>query len=204
MVIPYAMSYYATARGSLPKLVHCEQCGFEYVYLMTASARGEGTSFLFLDNAGASERSHAAAATELAAVLEKGCAVVPCPACGQVQKHMIPEARRSRYRWMKKAFFPLLVAAGALLLLTGNASRAAEKGDPVIPILWAVVALLAGCAVALPLLRLVLCCRYDPNRSPVERRQELGQKLAVSKERFLRAAREGPAAPETSSEESQQ
>src|SRR3954447_23239420 len=49
VLIPYAMRYTATMRGRVPILVQCEKCAFEYVYILEATERGEGTSILFAD-----------------------------------------------------------------------------------------------------------------------------------------------------------
>src|SRR5262245_28452231 len=51
--IPTGVDYTSTVTGSVLKQVRCEQCNLEYLYEMTRSARGEGTSLLFLDNEGA-------------------------------------------------------------------------------------------------------------------------------------------------------
>src|SRR5262249_45380080 len=42
--IPYALTYKTTLRGRVPKLVRCEKCSFEYVYLLEMTVAGEGTS----------------------------------------------------------------------------------------------------------------------------------------------------------------
>src|SRR5262249_47581424 len=84
--IPYALTYKTTLRGRVPKLVRCEKCSFEYVYLLEMTVAGEGTSLLFLDNEGARQRSAAQAESALQQNLAQGCEVVPCPACGLVQE----------------------------------------------------------------------------------------------------------------------
>src|SRR5690349_12190647 len=95
--IPYALTYKTTLQGRVPKLVSCEACSFEYVYLLEQTISAESSSFLFLDNAGAEERSQRDAAELLQRELDHGCEVVPCPGCGQIQQHMFGLARWRRY-----------------------------------------------------------------------------------------------------------
>jgi hypothetical protein len=188
VLIPYAVNYRATARGSTPKLVKCEQCGFEYVYLISVTATGEGTSFLFLDNDGARARSRAAAEAELVSRLEGGISVVPCPECGHIQQHMVPLARGQRHAWMLGAWVPLLLIAGVLGLVTGCMSYGMLEGHWVAAVGWVIVVLLISLGVALPVWRIFLVRGYDPNADPVEQRKELGQKFAFPKELFVQAA----------------
>src|SRR4051794_36030586 len=101
--IPYGQKYTTTLRGRVPKLVKCEQCSLEYVYHLSRSARGEGTSFLFLNNEGAQSSAEGEARARLLAALMKACEPVPCPGCGHVQQHMVPRARQLRHRWMGPA-----------------------------------------------------------------------------------------------------
>jgi hypothetical protein len=101
--VPYGMKYKATARGSVPKVVRCESCSLEYVYLLEAKAEGESTSLLFLENEGAAERSRQSAEAKLQSTLEQGFDVVPCPGCGRIQEHMIGLAKARRHAWMYSA-----------------------------------------------------------------------------------------------------
>src|SRR5437879_562592 len=145
--IPYARSYYATARGRFPKLVQCEECGFEYVYFLTATAGGEGTSLFFLDNQGAKERAHRSAEAKLADRLLSSVGVVPGPRCGQIQTHMLAEARRMHLSWMRAAWIPLLLVGMLLAMATGILRAEMVVSDTVLNALWAVVALLVGLAL---------------------------------------------------------
>jgi hypothetical protein len=195
--IPYGLRYRATARGQVPKLVRCEECGLEYVYVLEGTAEGAGSSFLFLDNQGAQERSQAAAAAALCATLEGGYDVVPCPACGRIQEHMIPRARREHRRWMNKLALAAFIVGGILFLpatIVGQLHEFAGGGPSWLPTaIWSAIAVLGVTAVGLPLLRLALAKHYDPNRAPVDERRRLGAEIAVSKEEFLKAAPGEPA-----------
>jgi hypothetical protein len=190
VLIPYAMKCETTLRETLPKYVQCEQCQAEYVYLLRLTVQGHGTSLLFLDNEGARQRSAAQAEALLNQGLEEGCAVVPCPACGRIQEHMIPQARLLRHHWMRLAgrgflfLAPLLALPAALHTLVDGLTWGVTS---TIVLWWAFVALAAVGGLALLVVRGRLAAAYDPNTAPVEARKQQGQKLALSKEAFLRA-----------------
>jgi hypothetical protein len=188
--IPYAPSYYSAVKGSSPKLVCCEQCGFEYVYLVTATGRGEGTSFLFQNNEAAKHRARAAAEADLAAALAERFAVVPCRECGHIQQHMIVLARDQRHGGMGCLWVLLLLGGIALAALTLALSLDGYVEQPLLGVLWAVAALLAAFSVGLLVRWHRLYRRYDPNAEPVELRKQLGQKRATSKELFLQSIEE--------------
>ena len=137
------------------------------------------------------QRSRSHAEHRLHAALQKGRKVVPCPACGHVQQHMVPLAQWQRHRWLNKvsmaawllAFFLLAPALMCQLVVPSpNAS------NPTLQRVgwWCAFGIAAGAGLGLPVLRSVLAARYDPNRAPVEVRKHTGQRLAVSKEQYLR------------------
>jgi hypothetical protein len=193
--IPYGLTFRTTVTGRVPKAVHCEECGLDYVYLLEATEEGRGTSFLFTDNEGAQERSESGAAALLAVSLGHGCAVVPCPGCGRVQQHMIPEARRLRHRWMFKAAAATFAVCGILFLgtmLLGMGNMYGNRIDPgLATTLWAAVGLLGLIALGLPVLKHFLSRRYDPNQAPVEVRMRMGQDFAITADELRYAEQEG-------------
>jgi hypothetical protein len=199
--IAYARSYSAVVQGQLPKLVACEHCGLEYVYLLERSAQGEGTSFLFLDNAGAQHRAHQRAERRLRAKLERDFDPVPCPACGWYQAAMVPRLRKLRHGWMPKtgvALLPLAVILGlAAAIAQGVAEREPGHAAFAVALLLGAGALAAvAAAPALPLLKWALCRDYDPNAEDVEVRKQRGRERAVPKDDFLRRARRSRPASE--------
>lgn len=109
--IPVGQEYTAYAEVTVPKTVRCEECRHEYHYLMKRRATGSGTSALFLDNQGASERAQQRAADTLSSVVKTDCDPVPCPECGWYQARMVEKLRRGYHRW--------LVWVGAVLLVAG-------------------------------------------------------------------------------------
>jgi hypothetical protein len=186
--IPYAKTYRTTLRGTIPKLVQCEQCAFEYVYMLEATAVGEGTSLFFLNSEGARQRSTAQAEALLQQNLNQGCEVVPCPACGTVQQHMLCRARQLHCRWMRMGAFLAFALAGFLMLAAGvytliDATTTGLTGET--KAFWVAIGAVLGAGLGLLILRGRLARNYDPNAAPTDLRKHRGQELAVSKKDFL-------------------
>lgn len=181
--IPYALTYKTTVRGQIPKLVQCEKCRLEYVYLLEATVTGEGTSVLFADNEGAKERSAAQAETLLQQNLAEGFGVVPCPECGTIQEHMIPLARERKFRGMLTGAKVTGAIGGILAVPVGILTAAFNLR--VVPMPLFVIVLLST-ALGLYIARRVKLRRYVPNDEPLAVRLRQGQQIAVSKEVFLK------------------
>jgi hypothetical protein len=193
MIPIHIPTYHYTAKvgAQVARTVTCEECGLEYVYVMTRSAEGEGSSVLFLDMAGAQSSAEQKANELLRHKLQTSCDPVPCPSCGRYQEHMIPRARWHRNRWMLKtglALFPLSVIAMLVALVV--TALAADKRDVGLTILagllWACVAVGGVGAVALPLYKYLSSRNYDPNNEDLEDRKKRGQERAISKQEFAR------------------
>ena len=198
-VVPYALTYTTTLRGCAPKLVCCENCSFEYIYLMEATTSGEGTSLLFLDNAGARQRAAERAEAALHENLAQGCEVVPCPQCGAVQQHMLPRARELHLRWMRKTGLIVLAVGSILSFPAGFYVLVDLLNTGFTALTWGallVVGSLLGAGGALLAQRWSLCRRYDANSLPVEDRKRLGQQRAVSKVDFLNNESPPPESPQ--------
>jgi hypothetical protein len=114
------------AWGQTTKMVFCEQCGRSYAYELKRT--GEGSADLF--NGG-----HSAAAAQadgnLSWALAVGIDLVPCPACGWYQRHMIPKARRLHRRWMVYVgqcltigLIPVAIRGGIFNHMNGGAPQA--------------------------------------------------------------------------------
>ncbi len=188
VLIPYAKTYTTTVQGCAPKLVHCEKCGFEYVYLLEVTTSGEGTSMLFLDDQGARSRSLAEAEALLHQGLDQGCEVVPCPTCGTIQYHMLARARALRYNWMQIAGIIALAVTG-ILVLPATIYAIIEGTDTgisgVTMGLWALIGVTTIAGFGLLIQRVRLMGTYDPNDAPADIRIRQGQDLAVSKVEYL-------------------
>jgi hypothetical protein len=198
--IPYATDYTSTLSGSVLKFVPCEQCGTEYVYQMERTATGSGTSLLFLDNEGASERASSQAEAQLRRKLERGVDLVPCPRCGWYQQNMIPKARKQYRRWMLNTGAVLAVSLLPVGLF-GAMANAGKHGPPTIPWPLFLAGLIAFALVGIGLMvaKSVLASRHDPNGQDVETRKQLGQSRAILREeleKMIKAQEEGASAQE--------
>jgi hypothetical protein len=191
MRIPYARKYTATLTGTTLKRVQCESCHAEFVYQMERTAKGSGTSMLFLDNQGARGRAGQNAQLNLRGKLAKENDVVPCPACGSYQANMVLELRREHGRWMRVVGIVLLVMA---MLPLGFSFIEASLRNPTVP--WsrtvsaAVAAAFAGTGAALLIIKVFLSRHYDPNSGQPDARIALGRSRAVTKERLEKLLRE--------------
>ncbi len=188
--IPVAVAYRTTISGRVAKNVRCEKCSYEYCYVLQSTAAGMGISPLLLDNEGAQSRAAENAAVALHQNLSEGCEVVPCPTCGTVQQHMFTRARQRHLRWMWKTGLIALAVAGILTVPAVIYTLLDLEGPGITAltvIALCVVTLAWSAGVALLVLRVRLCNRYDPNSTPVEDRKRQGQQSAFSKEEILKA-----------------
>jgi hypothetical protein len=190
--IPYAMNYTSTVQARIPKLVACEQCTFEYVYIMERTGQGSGTSMLFLDNSGAQDRATTSAHDEVRMKLERSCDPVPCPSCGWYQQQMVTRARYLRYRWMTNTAVVSFIFSGFFLLFavgfTGLQGHRASFLT--LACVWAIFGAAASLTVLCPVLKWRWSRRYNPNNEDAETRKQLGQERALSKDDFLKLLHE--------------
>ncbi len=182
MSIPYALERTAHWSGSRVKFVTCEQCGTEYVYRMERLGSGSGTSFLFLDNAGAKERAELEAKHKVNTQLEAEQDPIPCPSCAWVQSGMIPHARQQYHAWM------MLLGAAAigiglifpLMDLFMGEFYFLNPSDPYF--LPKIAAIPAGLTSIV--MRELLARRYDPNAVDLAVRQRIAAQRAIPREKY--------------------
>lgn len=154
------MAYTSTVEGSAVKVVICEQCGQDYVYIVTRKATGEGSSVLFLDNSGAQRRAQDRAMKTLQAELDKAIEPVPCVSCGWLQQDMVREARKRYHRWMTVTG-AILTLVGAIVLVITAANRDMSR----LPAVWAAGAVVLAGGIALLVIRAMMLSNYDANAS---------------------------------------
>jgi hypothetical protein len=185
--IPIGIDYTSTMSGAVLKFVRCEHCGTEYVYQLERTATGEGTSFLFSDNKGASARAASRAEDALRRKLERGVDLVPCPACGWYQQNMLPRARREHRRWMLNTGACLTIGLIPVALIGGLIS-AGQVGTPAIPwpVILAGLVVLAALGIGLMVGKFILARGYDPNSQDVETSKQLSQERAMLRDEFER------------------
>ncbi|HEV3145604.1 MAG TPA: hypothetical protein VGZ47_17045 [Gemmataceae bacterium] len=204
MTIFYAGTRYFTyMEGAVPKVVKCEECNQQYVYLFHARSTGVAESPYLLNEAGAQQSAQEQASFTLSYELEHGISVVPCPNCGRIQQHMFPLVTKEKYGWIGAIVLSLSVFAALALLaaLLGTAKLGGKpSSDMITGVLacWAAFALLLALAVGLHLRKKALCRAYDPNDRPVEERLARGRELALSVEEFERQMKQ----PRSKSEKS--
>src|SRR4029077_18036340 len=127
----YAEHYTATMGGSVLKVVPCENCSTEYVYVIERQATGAGTSWYMLNNEGAASQATSAAEDTLKSVLKNDFDPVPCPVCGHYQRYMFPKLLKTT--WVQPVMVAVLligslVAAGALYWSAAYLLRPSDEG----------------------------------------------------------------------------
>jgi hypothetical protein len=114
-------TYTAARIGARTKHVQCEQCGTTYEYRCIRRAVGTGSATYGIGKERAQRKAAERAERLLERRLLKGIDPVPCPACGWVQREMVDELNRRRYRWMSWVGWTVvglaLAAAGCALLV---------------------------------------------------------------------------------------
>lgn len=87
--IPIGRKYTSSVTGSTLQPCVCEQCGKEYYYVVQRTAQSEKTSYLWLNNDGASASAQNEAQEGIEKILENAVDPVACPECGWYQAKMV-------------------------------------------------------------------------------------------------------------------
>ena len=184
MGIPYARQYHSSVRGSALKQVNCEECNYEYFYIVEREGEGSGTSMLFLDNEGAAGRAEAQAAADLQDTLRRAVDLVPCPQCGRYQANMFRKARRLYRRWLLVLGAVLTFGVGTVGGIAAIANQqGADRGSNFAPTPFfeIVIAFLVALGIAMMIAKAITSARYDPNTQDQDERRQLGQSRALSR-----------------------
>jgi hypothetical protein len=95
---------------------------------------------------------------------------------------------------MNRASILTFVLAGILFLpaMVVSMLEADQRrtGLSIASVLWMLSGACGVIALGFFLMRILLAQRYDPNAEPVELRKETGQRVAVSKEQFLKSVQD--------------
>jgi hypothetical protein len=190
VIIPIIWTEYtATVNGRLLKLVPCEDCGTEYVYVLERESTGSAIcpySVLGEDDQG---RLVSSAEESVRQYLANDFDPVPCPVCGHYQRYMFPKLYEPR-------FLSSVVAPAAAFVVGGLAVVSAmfwgltylQRPDD--RALWRLVATCAGLAVAglggfgLRALERARVRRFDPNVEDQMVRIARGRCRAVTRAEF--------------------
>ncbi len=181
--------YTATLRGRVLKLVPCENCSTEYVYVLEREGQGVGTSVYLLNDDGAQEHAAAAAEDTLREYLENDFDPVPCPACGHYQRYMFPKLYKVTSPWLPAAQFAVLVAGsldavGALYWSLTYLQHSTNHALVSLVATWSLLAILGLLGVGLAAIERSKARRFDPNTDDQQARIEKGRSRAVTRAEF--------------------
>jgi len=102
-IVVYWTNYTATVQGRVAKLVPCENCRTEYVYVLEREGVGAGACVYGISVHGLNEdpADHAVAGARegLQQYLENDFDPVPCPTCGHYQRFMFAKLMETRSLW---------------------------------------------------------------------------------------------------------
>ena len=187
--------YTATVRGRVLKLVPCENCSTEYVYVLEREGEGVGISVYLLNEGGAEDHAASAAGETLQQYLENDFDPVPCPVCGRYQPYMFPKLYDGGSTWI---LITKLLAIVAVCLSAVSAAYWAivylqRPGDHALVRLAVTSALLAVFglfAFGLGSVERSQAQRFDPNTEDQRARIEKGRSRAVTRAEFEAQQRE--------------
>ena len=160
IVVPTGLRYTAKVSGTSVKLVHCEACQVEFVYLMKRTGVGHGRSAFFLNNAGAQKRAQTAAMKQLQRRLASEIDAVPCIGCGELQPDMVRKLRAYYlfWLWLIGALI-VVISAVAIAIILSPDPRPLARPKPSLQSLLIYPAI----GVAMILAWFILWLRYKPN-----------------------------------------
>jgi hypothetical protein len=188
-VVVFWTKYTATVSGRVVKLVPCEYCATEYVYVLEREGTGVGTSVYALTDDTAQGHAASAAEDTLRQALENDFDPVPCPVCGHYQRYMFPKLMEDRSLWGPLAGFAALFV-GALAAVAAMYWTLGYVKRPTDAVLWRMVAAWAGAGaaalvgVAVSAVRRAREQRFDPNTGDPQARISEGRRRAVTRAEF--------------------
>jgi hypothetical protein len=177
--------YTAKAEGRILKLVTCEKCTTEYVYVMQRESVGAGTSFYHLNDGGAANHATSAADETLSDVLKNDFDPIPCPSCGHYQRFMFPKLVGNTGLWVNIAlvvvsFASCLAAVSAIHRSVVYVQRSKDDDFGKMIIGWSVFLVLGIAGIGLSVLNKINVRRFDPNVGDPQRRIAIGRSRAVT------------------------
>jgi hypothetical protein len=187
--------YTTTMQGQTLKVVPCENCSTEYLYVMERESVGVGTSVYRLNEAGAAGHSQASAAETLNDILKNEFDPVPCPACGHYQRYMFPKLLETRGTWFRPVMF-LIIAIGciaAAIALRDSIGYLQARNDQSfqkIVVDGLAILLLCVIGVGLSILNRYKNRRFNPNMEERDQRIALGRSRAVTRAEFDKVQQE--------------
>jgi hypothetical protein len=189
LVIPIVWTEYtATVNGRVLKLVPCEYCTTEYVYVLERESKGTARCPYSVLSEDGQARLVSCAEESLQQYLANDFDPVPCPVCGNYQRFMFPKLMQAGC---------LSMVATAVVLLAGGLSvvgvmlQAVDYLDrPSDQALWrlagafAVLAVIGLIGAGLWATRRAQVRKFDPNAKNKQARIALGRSRAVTRVEF--------------------
>ncbi|HEY7428293.1 MAG TPA: hypothetical protein VH682_28930 [Gemmataceae bacterium] len=180
--------YTATVRGRVLKLVPCENCATEYVYVLEREAEGVRTRVYLTNGGEAADDAAAAADDTLRQYLENDFDPVPCPVCGHYQRHMFPKLYESP-AWLPVVRLAAVVGGSvtAVVALYETLTYLQRLGGDALgrmAVAWAVLAAFVLIVVVLGVVERSRDRRFDPNAGDPQARIAEGQRRAVTRAEF--------------------
>jgi hypothetical protein len=182
VAIPVTRTFTINVWGSSSKLVHCEHCSKDYLYVVKRRGQGDGSCVIFLDEDGALQRASQLANANLQRSLNAAVEVVPCPGCGWIQTDMQAVARSQHLPRLKIAGWLLVIGLVIpLLVLLATWSRPANdpRRIPLMVEITIATGLQLLAAVICLMGRSIACASYDPNSEDIEVRLAKGLERGV-------------------------
>jgi hypothetical protein len=189
-VIPiFWVEHTATVNGRVLKLVPCENCSIEYVYVLEREGTGFAVSPYALYNEEARDYAASSADDTLQQYLANDFDPVPCPACGHYQQYMFPKLIETHSPWgaAAKVAVLMVVCLSAVTALYWGANYAQRPGDRALTRLVAAGSVLAVAGVAgvgLWALERARVRSFDPNTEDQAARIARGRSRAVTRAEF--------------------
>jgi hypothetical protein len=191
-IVVFWTNYTATVNGRIVKLVPCEHCQTEYVYVLEREGVGAGASVYGISMHGLNEApgEHAVGAAQdtLQQYLENDFDPVPCPTCGLYQTFMFPKLYKP-VPWVQIIrLFSLMVAClTSVIALYWVFAYLNRPGDQVLGRLIATsaqFAILVLIFFALGVVERSRVSRFNPNTEDQQVRIEKGRSRAVTRAEF--------------------
>ena len=192
----WATAHTATIQGRQLKIVPCENCSTEYVYVMEREALGVGTSILSLNDKGAQSHARSAAAETLKSVLENDFDPVPCLQCGHYQRYMFPKLLpNSKGCGLLTVTFAVigigLIAVGSACYHSINyLDRPSDEDLWNLVTPWSVFLLMCLVGLGLWIRQSRKVSRFDPNLADQQARIAIGRSRAITRAEFEKLQRE--------------
>lgn len=181
--------YTATLHGRVLKLVPCENCSTEYVYMLEREGSGVGTTVYSLDEPGAEKHAQSAAEETLQEYLENDFDAIPCPECGHYQRYMFPKLLETRSLWgpaltLALLFVGCLDGVSALYWSIVYLRRPSEHAFGRLVLTGSILLGVIVIGFVTSLLRRRAMRRFNPNLGDAQARIARGRTRAVTRAEF--------------------